>query len=187
MKNFELISDDFECRPALAQIDEKKHLFGTRTLRQKYPGSAHADTETIFLRWAQHDTIESVMGSTSVVDQPEMKELNQTWPIIHRVLTAVEATELGRVILVKLCPGGQIIPHIDEGVYADKFERFHVVLQARDFRFWCGDESTLMHSGELWWFNHKKQHSAINASGDDRIDLIIDAVAPKYRREREAI
>lgn len=127
----------------------------------------------------------------TAVNYPAYETLKTTWPLIGHVLDRVKAKELGRVLITSLAAGGTIIPHADEGDYADHYERFHIALQSDRGNVFsvedvigCG-EYAFMAPGELWWFNHKKRHAVFNGSDTPRIHLVIDAVAPNYRRERD--
>ena len=64
-------------------------------------------------------------------------------------------------------------------------ERFHVPIVTNPGAFlYCEQEPKHMKDGELWWFNHKSWHHAINAGTEPRIHLIVDALAPRYWRPR---
>ncbi len=75
-------------------------------------------------------------------------------------------------------------------MYSDHFERFHLVLTSdQGNRFFVQNssgwlESYSMRAGEFFWFNHKEVHWAVNESKTPRMHMIIDCVAPQYRRER---
>lgn len=172
----------------MAEISQAPHLWDQITARQDHPSSPHQDTKTIYLRWCKDVSIETVFTDLDTLDYPAFGWLGSAHALVQRVMDEVGGTELGRVIITKLKPMGIIGPHSDEGDYADKFERFHVPLCDSSDAFGCDyfpqhTETAFMRAGELWTFNHKRNHFVFN--GDtDRIHLIVDAVAPKYRRER---
>lgn len=177
-------------------IDDNDALWSENTWRQNYtvqgerPVSPQEDTEAIMFRWAPENKIESVRDSLDVVEHVNFQNIPQLRPLLLPCLDFIEATELGRVFIAKLKPGGRVIAHRDYGKYANHFERFHVVLSSDDGNeFFVEDsvgnkEGCHMRVGELYWFNHKEIHWAVNNSKRARMHLIIDAVAPKYRRER---
>jgi quercetin dioxygenase-like cupin family protein len=150
-------------------------MWREQTLRQDYEGSAHADTETIFLR-APLSTVD-VLNVIDSVTLPAWDVLGMS-DFLEPVKTRIGARELGRVMLVKLKPRGFIRPHRDEGAYARYFARFHIVLSGHCV-FYCGGEEQAMAPGELWWFNHQKDHEVHNGE-QERIHLILDACAPGY-------
>lgn len=177
--------------PLLKAVEANPSLWGQITARQDHPASAHRDTEAIFLRWCAKLDVESVFTDLHTVEYPAFHALHrQTWPLLDVVYANVGGRELGRAMIVNLKPGGFIKPHVDEGAYADHFERFHLSLQSGPGNFFHVEapngptETVHMKAGELWWFNHKAPHWVANTSEEPRLHLIVDIVAPKYRRER---
>jgi quercetin dioxygenase-like cupin family protein len=171
--NFRKITEGVDLVPVLEAI----HPMAWRevTIRQEYAGSAHRDTESIFLR-APTSTAD-IFNCLDSIELEAWQHLGVA-EFLTPVLDAIGARELGRVMLVKLKAGGFIRPHTDEGAYARYFARFHVVL-AGHCRFHCGAEEVAMAPGEVWWFNHQKEHEVCNGNAD-RIHLIFDACAPGY-------
>lgn len=188
MNSFIRIARSLPIDPLLAELAEAPELWGEITARQDHPASPHRDTEAVFLRWCAALDVASVFNDLHAVDYPALRALRGSLdPLLAEVYGRVGGTELGRVMLVSLKPGGTITPHIDEGAYADHYERFHLSLQSEPGNaFYAGDEGTHMLPGELWWFNHKELHSVVNFSSTPRLHLIADIVAPTYRRERAA-
>jgi len=85
---------------------------------------------------------------------------------------------LSRAKVVRLPAGAKVYPHIDRGEYYRIRDRYHLVFQTAPGNLLrCDDEEVHMKRGELWWFDNKKMHSAINASERDRIHFIFDLLA----------
>jgi hypothetical protein len=174
----------------LAAVQGDPELWRQITARQDHPASPHRDTEAIFLRWCAGLDVASVFSDLHAVDYPAFHKLHRhLWPLMDVAYANVGGLEMGRAMIVNLKPGGFITPHADEGAYADRFERFHIPLQAEDGNEFHvqgddGAETAQMRPGELWWFNHKRLHAVGNNSDAPRIHLILDIVAPRYRRER---
>jgi aspartyl/asparaginyl beta-hydroxylase len=189
-KYFTCFNSGLDTRPLLKAIEAKPDLWNQITARQTTPGSPHADTRCIFLRWSPAQTIEAVFNDIEAIDYPAYSELEEARAIVATTVKLTRATTLGRVIITNLKPGGKISPHADEGFYADTYERFHFVLKS-DFgnRFYVSgpqtEEVCAMKPGQIWWFDHKRTHWVENTSNTDRIHLIMDMVAPDFRVERE--
>lgn len=188
---FAQIADGLDVEPLRQSIESQPELWSEITARQSTPGSPHTDTEAIFLRWSRSQTVEAVFTDLDAIDYPSYAKLPEARDLIERTLDRVGARELGRVLVTALRPGGMIRPHVDEGAYADHYERFHVPLDSDEGSTFlvepkpgmpCG---AAMRPGQLWWFNHKLTHLAYNSGKAFRIHLIVDAVAPRYRKERE--
>lgn len=191
MERFQLIADSLDTGPLLERILANEHLWAARTERQNYPGSAHKDTETIYLRWAVDESIEG--GFYDLRSQDHVETIQALAPEVFPLCqTAIEKIvghtysyndDVGRVILTRMKPGGEIARHTDEGPYADKYDRFHVCLSG-DSLFCVEGVPQAMKPGQLFWFNHKLPHWVVNRTESDRIHMIIDLVAPEYRAKR---
>lgn len=191
MEHFKKLASGLLVGDLLRGLILQPELWKQVTDRQDYAGSAHKDTETVFLRWCPGRTIESAFTEIEAVDYPAAAALPGAEGLVNFALMEAGAEKLGRVIVARLRPGGFITPHVDEGAYADHYERFHISLESESGNtFMVGDDQTdcgefvHMRPGELWWFNHKMTHWVANRSERPRTHLIIDAVAPRYRRER---
>jgi len=186
--NFIRVSAGADVRHLLYSLSRQPEIWNEITARQSFEDSPHKDTECIFLRWASDPNPEAAFTDLVAVDYLALRKLPEFRSAVSQVYSEVQGTKLGRAILVKLKPGGVIIPHADEGAYADHYERFHLVLDSEvSTTFYCDGESVEMRPGEVWWFNHKLEHWVINPTTQSRTHLIVDAVAPKYRRERHAV
>jgi hypothetical protein len=72
---------------------------------------------------------------------------------------------------------------VDEGLYADFYDRFHVCL-AGGCEFTVAGERFFAKVGDAFWFNHKRQHEVYNYGDTDRLHLIVDVAVPAYRALR---
>lgn len=161
---------------ALLQLADNEDLWSLHTERQSFPGSAHHDTEVIFLRGPEEFTKESYFSTVSVPFHLEIQQLSKLYMLANCLLTLLRVTEVGRILVVRLHPLGSIDEHSDQGAYAEYFQRAHFCLQTdgQDYLA-CGDEHVNMRPGELWWFNHRLEHFGENVSKDtQRIHLIMD-------------
>lgn len=191
-ENFALLKSRVDVYPLLKAVERNHNLYGQITARQETPGSPHGDTKAIFLRWSRELSIRAAFEDIEAVDFPAFFQLPEARDLIAEVVKATGATKLGRVLITSLKPDGVILPHADEGAVADHYERFHVVLKSEPGNFFYSQisdnkgEYVHMKEGEIWWFNHKRPHWVENNSDCERVHLIVDAVAPAYRRERDA-
>lgn len=191
MELFKKIGGDVNVSGALSSLEEKRGMWLDITGLQKFKGSPHFDTETIFLRWAKDQSEHAAFNEIDAIDYPALDEVPIFRDLIGAVSDKAGCESLGRAIVVSLRPGGVITKHIDEGVYADHYERFHLVLESKMGNTFYASrndqegEFANCKQGEIWWFNHKKPHWFHNFSKYPRIHLIVDCVAKKYRMERE--
>ena len=62
-------------------------------------------------------------------------------------------------------------------------DRYHLVLRsAAGSWLKAGDEEVRMREGELWWFDNKQMHEAMNDGDQDRIHMIFDLL-PRARAQ----
>jgi len=183
MRTFEQVATGLDVEPLLARLNEMPQLWGEITARQEYTGTAHTDTECIYPRGPYKFTPYYYMFDLGAYDYPVMDMLADVLvPVLRPLLTDVlKVEELGRVLIVKLKPGGVVTPHIDEGTYADYYARFHVAVTGTDkATLTAGPNTQHFAPGEAWWFDHKVTHSARNDGDTDRIHIIIDAVTSLF-------
>lgn len=180
---FERIAHGLNVAPLLAAIEANADLWHQITVRQCFPGTSHGDTETIYLRGPRAFSVEDYVGDPYAYDYPALDALSPAIAdLLGPALQELQVTELGYVLLVKLKPGGHVSEHIDEGIYADHYSRFHLCLAAdHGSTLTAGGETQPIAPGEMWWFDHKALHSADNLGDSPRIHLIFDAVTPRFR------
>ncbi len=179
--NFKLIAEGLDVAPLLALLEKHEWLWYERTIRQDFPGSPHHDTEAIYFREPLAFTPEEYQGTTTSQATPGIpQEVREALvDLLYPVLKSLGWLDMGYVMAVKLLPGGHVDEHIDEGVYADHYNRFHLVLKTNGgATLTVGGEERHLKAGEFWWFNHKQPHSADNLGSDDRIHIIFDAEIP---------
>lgn len=190
MSHFRLIAENLTVQPLLTKLAANDELWGRITDRQSFPGSPHKDTETIFLRWARDRSIMGGFFDLTCEDHFDTIEVlsPEVFPLVQGAIEKIMGhvpqwdVHVGRVILTRMKPGGVITSHIDEGPYADLYDRFHVCLSG-DSGLKCGGYVQQMKPGQVWWFNHKLEHEVWNGPLE-RVHMIIDLVAPEYRKLR---
>jgi hypothetical protein len=85
----------------------------------------------------------------------------------------------GRAVLVRLKPRGRVYEHVDRGLYYQLRHRYHLVVKSvLGSRLRAGPEEMRMREGEIWWFDNRLPHEAVNDSDEDRIHLIFDILSP---------
>jgi hypothetical protein len=181
LKNFIQIATGVDPLPVLQQLFLNDDLWDQHRMRTTFQGTPHIDVSDILLRFSppsitkregMYDNTQPVWYADTLAKLPAVR------PIVLALMGRVGAFELGRTLITKIKPGGQILPHVDdegEYVHQPNIMRYHVVLQGLPGSlFHCGDETVCMKTGEVWAFNAHVQHAVVNNSADDRIHLIAD-------------
>jgi Aspartyl/Asparaginyl beta-hydroxylase len=176
---FARLLDGLPVEALLAALESRPELWEDpiAAARRDYPGSAHHDVDAIFLRWFHPLTPERAFSDLRALDYPAGLLLaDELLPVLRPLYAAIGAVEIGRIQLARLKAHGRIDRHIDEGTYADHYQRFHVVLSSDAGNvFHAGNSKVCMRPGEAWWFNHKAPHFVVNDSNQARLHLIVDA------------
>jgi hypothetical protein len=159
--------------------------FDRYTFRQKT--EVNADTETIFLRYQPLSQMYQYVYNET--HDPRVLECVPTdssdkFPLAMQVAQnfahSFKADRIGRVMLVRLPPGGHVKTHTDTGYYADYYTRFILPLQA-DHGNWFRvlEDIVWMPSGDVWTFRYQEEHEAKNESKRDRLTLFVDLHLPE--------
>lgn len=182
---FERICEGLPVEPLLQLIDANPDWWNAITIRQNFLGSAHHQTQCIHLRGPTSFVFEDAFMRTETLDYPLLEScIDALMPVLRPLLTAIDWSDLGRILIVRLPPGCALDPHVDEGRYAAHFARFHVALRANDqCALVVEDQPQHMAPGEAWWFNHRTTHSAHNHGDTERIHLIVDARSERFNPE----
>ena len=188
-ESFYPLGGGFDPAPLLARLTED--MWNADTRRQDYPGTVHKDTRCIFVRWADmqdDETVgEAVFYNLNTIDLPMCETL---MPEIGEACMSLlerlgDVNKLGRVMLTELPAGAGIPTHIDEGVYGNLYDRFHLCLQGDEGSVYeCGGKTLSPLPGDMFWTNHKRPHSVRNDGEVTRIHLILDAQAFWFTRMR---
>ena len=178
LSNFIRIADGLDVEPLIKLLDDKPELWQQIKHRQYFTGTPHKDTESIYVRGPLKMTPYYVMYDIGSFDYPSMEYLSTALvPLMKPVLNKLQVKEMGRVLIVNLKHGGHVTKHNDQGTYADHYQRFHLVVKSNPHCFQtCGDQLQRFQVGDVWWFNHKKDHTADNVGTTDRVHIIFDCV-----------
>ena len=176
--NFIRIAKGLDVEPLLQLLDGKPELWTEITARQKVTQSPHKDTECIYVRGPLKMSQYYVLWDTGSYDYPCMKYLKDALvPLMQPILEKLDVKDMGRLLIVNLKPSGHVTTHNDQGTYADHYQRFHLVLKSNQWcSQTCGDQEQKFEEGEVWWFDHKKLHTAHNVGMTDRVHIIFDCV-----------
>ena len=157
-------------------------LWNKHSFRRTYDGTPHTDVDDIWLRYSpdvapdQPELVQEAQGAIwhkeAAVLGPAVRQL------VLDVMRLTNSYQLDRLLITRIPPGGQILPHADvTGAYVHLagLGRYHAVIQGLPgSMFYCGGEEVCMKTGEVWWFNAHQIHSVVNRSEADRIHLLID-------------
>ncbi len=170
------VSDTQFCQ-VREEIRANEHFWLADATRQQVaPPQRH--TQTVFLRsFVPHPTqawidIQDAQDTEHAQYYPKAMEM-------VRSCADMIGGELGRVLCVRLQPKSVVYPHVDNGEYFAKRDRYHFVVESHaGSMLGSGNEKVLMQDKELWWFDNKAVHYSANVSSKGRTHLIFDLLRP---------
>jgi hypothetical protein len=182
MRHFLKIADNAPVGPIQQVLWANPDLWNLHRFRTTFPGTPHVDVDDIWLRFSPDMSPEDfakVQGDCQPVWHDEAKVLGgAVKDLVLNLMRATNSYQLDRLLISRIPPGGQILPHADvDGAYVHTLglARYHVVIQGLPGSlFFCGGEEVCMLTGEIWWFNAHQVHSVRNNSRSDRIHMLVD-------------
>lgn len=162
--------------PLRALLAEIEPAFAEDTWRQRMPMTPHRDSETIFLRQQPGSRPRDVLHSLDVEDGRYFDH-----PAIVGVCSAImravgaSSERMGRAMLIRLKPQGNITLHTDIGAYAEATERYHLpVITNPDAWLEVDGARYHMTEGVLYFFEKHRPHCGGNDGETGRIHLVVD-------------
>ena len=117
-KHFKCIAAGLDVEPLLQLLDAKPELWKEIETRQRFSGSPHKNTETIYVRGALKMSPYYVLWHTGAYDYPSMEYLKPALvPLLQPILKELGVEEMGRVLIVNLKATKQVERHIDPVSY----------------------------------------------------------------------
>jgi len=174
---FVQLAGGIDCVPVLAELNRAAHLWDRNPERRLYPGTPHGAMIDITVRYMpEHQvTMEARRLEHRNVFWPAWYELPSLRPMVFALMHRVAAVELGSILITKLPPGGEILPHSDAGNWAPEYYncKAHITL-AGSALVSCEGEICGFAAGTIWTFDNLLTHSISNAAGEcDRICVIV--------------
>lgn len=190
MQAFNKIHSDLDISLARNEIANNDHLFGEYSAR-KYASPIHAQMTDIWLRYGDiremiksgdYSKIASEHDSIWLKDLPECKRL------CFKIMSLVDGERLGGVLITKLPPGGQILPHNDSGWHADYYDKYYVPIENSKGAVFGFDDGVIDPDlGDAWAFDNSYNHWVDNNTDQDRIAMVVCIKQSKYTKSGELI
>ena len=178
MTHFTRIREGVDIEPILAELAAQPELWLADTSRQRKV-RCQRNTRNIFLRSARKPLPPGAKNANDVHESRRARaaaKFPRTLAFCEEVADEWGAT-LGRATLVALLPRSKVFPHVDLGAYYRIRDRLHLVLRSPEGSPLTAEEETVvMREGDLWVFNNKVRHWAVNPSERPRVHLIFDVL-----------
>lgn len=173
-----LLASGYDVAPALAELDAAPHLWNAHTARTGFKQGPHAQADDI---WVRYNAIENLAAGLDAFNAPHESvwyagaaEIPAVVALAERVLADVGGWRLGGVLITRIPPGCQVLPHVDHGWHAGYYEKFAIQLRGDEKQAFCFDDAQLSPlPGDLYTFDNSRMHWVTNDSDAERITLII--------------
>lgn len=167
----------FDVAQVVAELDAHPYLWNQHSERLGAYGP-HADVSDIWLRYrdfADHadDPAGFFRGPHVSTWYDAIWRLPAVWSIVRRLQRATGAAQLGGVLLTRIPPGGEVLPHVDRGWHAEHYEKYAVQIKGnQDQVFGFEDDELRPEAGDVYRFDNGVLHWVKNESQEERITLI---------------
>lgn len=162
------------------QIYQHPELWDKYKLRTSQYRTPHTTVSDIWVRYNAWKNYNPKTGLRAFNEKhesvwyPSVGKLPAVRPVVQQVLDFVGGGALGGVLITKIPPGGEVLPHIDRGWHAEHYTKFAVQLLGNaDQTFHFEDSSLSPFPGDVYTFDNSRLHWVKNSSTMDRITLII--------------
>ena len=176
MSRFVQLASGIDVVPVMLELNRADHLWDRNPERRLYPGTPHAAMTDITVRYMPEAdvTMETRRTEHRNVFWPAWHALPSLRLMVFALMTRVQATELGSILITKLPPGKMIEPHSDKGNWAPEFYscKAHITL-AGSALVRCDTEAMRFATGSIWTFDNLLTHSIENTDSTDRIVCIV--------------
>jgi Aspartyl/Asparaginyl beta-hydroxylase len=176
VNRFTLIAQNIDTTPLALELARNDHLWDRNPERRTYCGSPHAAMVDITARYMPEGaiTLDARSQEHRNVFWPAWHALPALRPIVFGLMARVSAVELGSIIITKLPPAAEILPHSDAGSWAPEYYhcKAHVTV-AGAARVCCDKDECIFRTGTAWTFDNLLTHAVENIGDCDRISAII--------------
>lgn len=164
---------DYDIDPILAILPQLDDVWGEERWRATMPYTPHPDSETIFLRRQPGSRPREVLHQIAAVATRHFA-IGPLSDAVHAICEHFGGRP-GRAMLVRLRPGGVILPHTDTGAYADRTERAHLPIVTNPGAWLRVDgERYNLAAGTVYAIDKHVEHDGANEGDAPRIHLICD-------------
>jgi hypothetical protein len=176
--NFRLIWNHVDVAAAARQLDQHPELWNEFPER-RIAGSPHEGVDDIWVRWRTRDQLTAPERYTEEHFASFLhpwRTLTEIQPIVYELMARVSAVYLGGILITRIPPGREVLPHHDRGPWHAEFMNCKVYLPLKsnaECVNLCEGDSVVMRAGEAWTFDNLRVHSVENRGDTERVTLIV--------------
>lgn len=179
-RNFEKIACNADVLPLLLELQSQPLLWNRNKARLR-PDGPHHQTDDIWLRYKDETENIEKNDYSNFADPhdpiwyPAFYELPASRRLIFDLMARVQGERLGGILLYRVPPGKEILPHVDKGWIVDYYDRFNINIKSQKGCRFHYEDGEVMESltGDVYWFINSKTHWVTNESNDDQVILTV--------------
>lgn len=173
MKNILTVARNINIMPLLLQLYRNPQLWNQRTERTEREDSPHHQVDDIWVRYGGGSYEESQQAHESVWLDPACV-LTEAKSHARAIMGLVGGDALGGILITRIPPGGNVLPHKDFGWHAETYDKFALQVASHQQQAFCYEDGQHVTApGDLYWFNNQAEHWVINDSPVERITMIV--------------
>lgn len=155
------------------QLIQHPTLWNRHRGRTASPQSPHYQTDDIWARYAPPGA--NPKEPLAITWYAEILEkLPALLPIVKQIETLANSQYLGGILITRVPPGKEILPHVDRGWHAEFYTKYAVQIAAHPAQAFCyADGEHVTRPGDLYTFDNSYSHWIKNNSDEERITLIV--------------
>lgn len=170
---------------ALKELEDNISLFGEFNAR-KDASEVHAQMTDIWLRYGDIIGMIESGDYSAIADEHDsiwLKDLPECKKLCFEVMALVDGERLGGVLITKLPPNGEILPHTDSGWHAEYYDKYYIPIKNKKGSIFCFNDGSIDPDfGDVWAFDNSYNHWVENNSNEDRIAMVICIKQEKYNK-----
>jgi hypothetical protein len=172
MKHICTIAKNVPVSLLATQLKASPALWNQHSKRTTDLDSPHRGVSDIWVRYADAKT--NAQGPHESVWYSGSDYIPAVRDIVSYVMGLVKGERLGGVLITRIPPGGEVLPHVDAGWHAGYYQKYAVQIASHNDQAFCfADGQHKTKPGDVYWFDNAYEHWVINNSPVERITLII--------------
>ena len=173
MENILTVARGVNVMPLALQLRRNPQLWNQRRERTEREDSPHQGVDDIWVRYGGASYEESQEPHESVWLEPA-SVLPEAKSHSRAIMNLVGGHALGGILITRIPPSGQVLPHKDLGWHALNYDKFALQIASHQQQAFCySDGQHVTAPGDVYWFNNQAEHWVINDSPVERITLIV--------------
>lgn len=170
--NMKLLARGVNVLPALLELRRHPELWNQFRDRT-YTGSVHEGVDDIWVRYADGGVTAGLREHKSIW-YPASIVLPNVVKLAMDLFRYAGGTTLGGVLITRIPPGRNVLPHTDTGWHAEHYKKIAIQLESHQQQaFHYEDGSLVTAPGDVFAFCNQPLHWVTNDSPIERITMIV--------------